>query len=99
MKYKANFMSWDNPGSALITGASAGIGAEFARQLAEQGFDLILIARRKQKLDNLSKELQETYSVDVEVFVEVGSEWVNVTSGFSPGAHTYPFPSPASFQT
>ena len=66
---KANFMSWDNPGIALITGASAGIGAEFARQLAEQGFDLILIVRRKQKLDNLSKELKENYSVEAEVFV------------------------------
>ena len=67
MTQKANFMSWNNPGLALITGASAGIGAEFANQLAEQGFDLILIARRQQKLDNLSKELQETYSIDAEV--------------------------------
>ncbi|MBY8985835.1 MAG: SDR family NAD(P)-dependent oxidoreductase [Candidatus Lokiarchaeota archaeon] len=69
MNDKANFMSWDNPGVALITGASAGIGAEFARQLAEQGFDLILLARRKKKLDNLSRELKKTYSVDAEVFV------------------------------
>ena len=69
MTQKANFMSWNNPGLALITGASAGIGVEFANQLAEQGFDLILIARRQQKLDNLSKELQETYSIDAEVLV------------------------------
>jgi hypothetical protein len=69
MNQKANFMSWDNLGIALVTGASSGIGAEFASQLAEQGFDLVLIARRKQKLDNLSKELQENHSVYAEVFV------------------------------
>lgn len=69
MNYKKNFMRWEDPGIALITGASAGIGAEFARQLASQGFGLILIARRKNKLEKLSKELHEEYSVSVEIFV------------------------------
>jgi len=69
MNYKKNFMGWEDPGIALITGASAGIGAEFARQLASQGFGLILIARRKNKLEKLSKELHEEYSVFVEIFV------------------------------
>ena len=64
-----NFMSWENPGSALITGSSSGIGAEFARQLAQQGFNLILVARRKEKLDALSKTLQEKYSINVEVLI------------------------------
>lgn len=69
MNNKENFMNWDNPGLALITGASSGIGAEFARKLAEQGFDLILVARRKEKLETLSNELQEKYSINVEVLV------------------------------
>jgi short-subunit dehydrogenase len=63
-----NFMSWDNPGIALITGASSGIGAEYARQLAAQGFDLTLIARRKKKLEDLGKELSKEFSVNTEVF-------------------------------
>jgi len=64
-----NFMDWENPGCAVITGSSSGIGAEFARQLAHQGLDLILVARRKEKLDTLGKALQEKYSVKVDKLV------------------------------
>ena len=69
MNSVSNFMGWENPGSALITGSSSGIGAEFARQLAQQGFDLILVARRKGKLDALGKTLQEKFSINVDVLV------------------------------
>jgi short-subunit dehydrogenase len=69
MNNRENFMKWDNPGYALITGASSGIGAEFARELAKQGFNLILVARRKQRLENLSQELNNKYSITAEVLV------------------------------
>ncbi len=52
---------------ALITGASAGIGRELARQLAAMGKDLILVARREEQLQALANELGNAYGVDIEV--------------------------------
>lgn len=57
------------PGPALITGASSGIGAEFARQLAAAGHELILTARREELLTALADELRAAYGVAVEVVV------------------------------
>lgn len=51
----------------LITGASAGLGAEFARQLAAQGRDLVLVARRTKPMQRLATELHDEYNVEVDV--------------------------------
>jgi len=50
---------------ALVAGASEGLGAEYARQLAAKGLNLVLIARRQELLDTLSQQLTNEFSVQV----------------------------------
>ena len=52
---------------ALITGASAGLGVEFAQQLAKRGHSLVLAARRKDRLESLAKELGNARAVAIDL--------------------------------
>ncbi|MGU3436214.1 SDR family NAD(P)-dependent oxidoreductase [Actinomycetes bacterium M1A6_2h] len=53
--------------TVLITGASAGLGVEFARRFAGRGANLVLVARRRDRLDALADELRQAHSVTVTV--------------------------------
>jgi short-subunit dehydrogenase len=55
--------------TALITGATSGIGAAYAQRLAADGFDLLITGRREAKINALADNLREKYQVEVEVFI------------------------------
>jgi len=67
---------------ALVTGASAGIGAEFARALARDGVSCVLTARRGDRLEALASELEKTWSVQTRVVAcDLAAAGVEATIG------------------
>lgn len=64
--------------TALVTGASSGLGAEFARRLAQRGADLVLVARRRDLLEALAVDIRDTTGRTVQV---VGADLSHPGSG------------------
>jgi len=58
--FRVRYGAW-----AVITGGSEGLGEEFARQVAERGLNLVLVARRREVLEKLSSELENRFGVEV----------------------------------
>ena len=52
---------------ALVTGASSGLGVDFARQLAARGANLVLVARREEQLKAVAAEIEKEYAVRVQI--------------------------------
>src|SRR5712692_6593255 len=64
--------------TALITGASAGIGRELAKLFAKDGYKLVLVARNRPRLDQLADELQRQFGISAKAFA------LDLTSGSAP---------------
>ncbi|MCC5638579.1 SDR family oxidoreductase [Nostoc sp. CHAB 5844] len=63
-------MQSDRKKTALITGASGGIGYEFVKLFAQDGYNLVLVARSEQKLNQMADELKGKFGIDVKVIAK-----------------------------
>jgi uncharacterized protein len=64
--------------TAVITGATSGIGAAFACEFARQGYDLVITGRRKEKIEAMAERLRQEYGADVDVIMAELSEMEGV---------------------
>ena len=64
MDFSSRFGEW-----ALVTGSSQGIGRAYAQELAKRGMNIVLVARNKERLDKVARDLQENYKVKTFVIV------------------------------
>lgn len=64
--------------TALITGATSGIGEAFARRFAKEGYNLIITGRREEKINKLAEELRKKYRVNIEVIIVELANKVNI---------------------
>ena len=63
-KFQKKYGPW-----ALVTGASGGIGSEFAKQIAAKKLNVVLVARREERLRSLAKTIRDQYNADVRIIV------------------------------
>ncbi|MCZ6633237.1 MAG: SDR family NAD(P)-dependent oxidoreductase [bacterium] len=62
MDWKAKYGPW-----ALVTGASVGLGADFVRQLAAKGLNIVLVARRQGRMETLAQEVQNAHGIQTRI--------------------------------
>jgi uncharacterized protein len=64
-----HLLNFTTPGTAVITGASSGLGLSFAKRLASYGFNLVLVARRKERLQDIAARLESEHSITCEPLI------------------------------